>query len=257
MTSMPAEPAAPIAENASYLSRLLDLLELAVSDRAASLSLSELADQAGMPVSTASRLLGQLRSWGFLVEVDGGRTAPGPRLISMSAAVARSAYGDQRLTEATRALTAATGESATACRIVGDQLVIVARTESGRPLRAVNRTGEVLPPSRSAMGKVVLSALPANRQLDVLRAEGVADPQGTLAGLHDELAEAARRGYAVDEETLAVGLRCRAVVVLGWDDQPIAALSVGGPTVRFTTELADESVAPLQAQAAELSGRES
>jgi IclR family acetate operon transcriptional repressor len=240
--------------SASYLARMLNLLEEAVSAKGSLSSLSELAERAGMPVSTTSRLLGQLRSWGFLVEVDGGRIAPGPRLISMSAAVARTAYSDERLNEATRVLTAVTGESATASRIVGDHLMIVARTESGRPLRAVNRTGEVLPASRSAMGKAVLSVLPVHRQLDLLRAEGVEDPESTLAELADELRMSAERGYAVDEETLAVGLRCRAVAVLGWDGIPVAALSVGGPSVRFTAEVADESVLPLQSQAAELSG---
>lgn len=238
----------------SYLARLLDLLELTVSDKGAVSSLSELAERVGMPLSTTSRQLAQLRSWGFLVEVDGGRHAPGPRLISMSAAVARVAYGDQRLKAATRVLAAVTGESATASRIVGDRLVIVARTESGRPLRAVNRTGELLPASRSAMGKAVLCALPVDRRLDFLRAEGVADPEATLGTLQAELEEAAARGYAVDEETLAVGLRCRAVAVLGFDGTPVAALSVGGPTVRFTRELADQSVPPLHTQAAELAG---
>jgi DNA-binding IclR family transcriptional regulator len=251
---MVAKAATPVAENSSYLARLLDLLELAVSDEGAPATLSELAERAGTPVSTTSRLLGQLRSWGFLVEIDGGRHAPGPRLITMSAAVARSAYGDRRLKEATRILTAVTGESATASRLVGDHLVIVARTESGRPLRAVNRTGEVLPASRSAMGKAVLSTLPAHRRLDLIRAEGVANPQAALADIEEELAQTAARGYAVDEETLAVGLRCRAVAVVGWDGTPVAALSVGGPTVRFTAELADRSVPALQAQAAELSG---
>lgn len=240
--------------SASYLARLLDLLELTVSDKGALATLSELAERAAMPVSTTSRQLAQLRAWGFLVEVEGGRHAPGPRLISMSAAVARSVYGDQRLKAATRALTAVTGESATASRIVGDRLVIVARTDSGRPLRAVNRTGEVLPASRSAMGKAVLSLLPADRRLDLLRAEGVPDPEATLRALSAELDEAAARGYAVDEEMLAVGLRCRAVAVLGFDGVPVAALSVGGPTVRFTPELADQSVPPLQSQAAELAG---
>lgn len=244
-----------LAENSSsYLGRLLDLLELVVSDEGASMSLSELAGRAGMPVSTASRLLGQLRSWGFLIEVD-GRAAAGPRLVSISAAVARSAYGDERLKAATRALTNDTRESATACRVIGDQLIIVARSESVRPLRAVNRVGEVVPSGRSAMGKAVLSLLPEDRQLDFLRADAVPDPRATLESLRAELDEAAQSGYAVDEETLTPGLRCRAVAVLGWDGAPVAALSVGGPAIRFTREVADESVASLREQARELSSR--
>lgn len=256
MSRLPDSSAEHSAENSSsYLARLLDLLELAVSDEGATMSLSEFASQVGMPVSTASRLLAQLRSWDFLIEVDGGRTSPGPRLISMSAAVARSAYGDARLMAATRALTNATGESATVGRVIGDRLIIVARSESPRPLRAVNRTGEVVPAGRSAMGKAVLSVLPEDRQLDFLRADGASDPHATLESLRAELYEAAQRGYAVDEETLTPALRCRAVAVLGWDGAPVAALSVGGPTIRFTPEVADESVAALRAQARELSSQ--
>lgn len=238
----------------SYLGRMLDLLEVAVTDPASPLTLSGLSERVGIPQSTASRLIGQLTSWGFLTEGPGGRHAPGPRLVGISAAVAEWAHGDQRLLEATRLLAAATGESATAGRIVGDRILIVARTESSRALRAVNRTGEVVPASRSAIGKAILCWLPRDRQLDLLRAEGVAEPARVLDGLADELAEACERGYAVDEENLSVGLRCRAMAVIGWDGLPAAALSVGGPTARFTTEVADECVRALRTETSRLTG---
>jgi IclR family acetate operon transcriptional repressor len=256
MTTMATKRAAPpsTAQSPSYMGRMLDLLELAVTDPASPFTLSELADRAGIPQSTASRLLGQLTSWGFLTEGAGARHAPGPRLVGMSAAVAEWMHGDRRLTEATRALSAATGESATAGRVVGERIVIVARTESRRALRAVNRTGEVVPASRSAIGKAILSGLPRPRQLDLLRAEGVAEPARTLDGLADELAEARERGYAVDEENLSVGLRCRAMAIPGWDGPPVAALSVGGPTARFTAEVADGSVRALRTEISRLNG---
>jgi IclR family acetate operon transcriptional repressor len=167
--------------------------------------------------------------------------------VAMSAAIAEWLHSDRRLRDATRALSAATAESATAGRLIGDKVLIVARTEPDHPLRAVNRTGELVPPSRSAMGKAILCWLPRDRQLDLLRAEGVADPEGLLDDLAEELAAAREVGYAVDEETLTVGLRCRASAIQDWDGIPVAALAVSGPTARFTAPLADAAV-PLLIQ---------
>ena len=43
-----------------------------------------------------------------------------------------------------------------------------------------------------------------------------------------------RTGYAVDHEENAAGLRCVAAVVCNEAAEPIAALSIAGPTVRLT-----------------------
>jgi DNA-binding IclR family transcriptional regulator len=51
-----------------------------------------------------------------------------------------------------------------------------------------------------------------------------------------ELEKTLRRGYAVDDEELEEGLRCIAVPLLDAQHQPVAAVSVSGPSFRVTAQ---------------------
>ena len=48
-----------------------------------------------------------------------------------------------------------------------------------------------------------------------------------------ELQAILSRGYAVDDEENAVGLRCVASVIFDEHGEPLAGLSVSGPTARI------------------------
>ncbi|MFE9206582.1 IclR family transcriptional regulator [Micromonospora sp. NPDC007230] len=234
----------------SYMGRILNLLETSVVAEGAPLTLTELAAVAGAPLSTVSRLTAQLIEWGFLDETDGQRFVPGRRLVAMAVAVSEHLYSNDRFQQAARLLAGLTGESTTAGRIVGNNMYIIARTDSEQPLRAVSRIGERIPPERSALGKAVLSHLPRARQLGLLAGAALEDPEAVLEAMQPELEEARRVGYAVDEETYDIGLRCRAAAVIGPDGEAVAGLSISGPAARFTYELAEESVAALCREAA-------
>ena len=51
-----------------------------------------------------------------------------------------------------------------------------------------------------------------------------------------EIEKTRRRGYAVDDEELEEGLRCIAVPLLDAQRQPVAAVSVSGPSFRVTAQ---------------------
>lgn len=240
----------------SYMGRILNLLETSVTADGAPLTLSELAAAADAPLSTVSRLVAQLVVWGFLDETAAHRFVPGRRMVAMATAVSEHLYSNDRLQQATRLLTGVTGESTTAGRIVGNSMYIIARTESEQPLRAVNRIGEFIRPESSALGKAIMSRLPRSRQLALLGGAGVEDPEAVLDAMQPELAEALHRGYAVDEETYAVGLRCRAAAVVGPDGVAVAGLSISGPAARFTRELADGAVEALRQEAAAIGAQQ-
>jgi IclR family acetate operon transcriptional repressor len=171
----------------------------------------------------------------------------------MSLSVSEGLHSVDALARATRTLCAVTGESVTAGLLIGSTLLIVARTESNNSLRAVNRIGEIISPTYSALGKAMLSRMPEEKQLQLVHAEVGDRADSVLFGLRKELDDAVLSGYAVDEETYAVGLRCRAAAVIARDGTAIGGISIGGPAARFTRELADEAIAPLLVATAELS----
>jgi IclR family acetate operon transcriptional repressor len=237
----------------SYLARLLDVMDIAVTHDRAPLQLGEIATAAGVPVSTASRLVALLVERGFLVQVAKSGYAAGPRLLHMALHTLDQMHEADRLKTAVDVLAEATGESASAGLLVGNEIVLVARREPEHSLRAVARVGDVITPHTSAMGKAILSMLPAERQATVLRT-AVGDQAAEVLGeVEAELAAARSAGFAVDEESYAVGLRCRAAAILDRSGHSVGGISIAGPAARFTRESANACVPTLLAEARRLS----
>src|SRR5262249_54816999 len=56
------------------------------------------------------------------------------------------------------------------------------------------------------------------------------------SALRDELAATRERGFAIDDEEHALGLRCVASLVFDEIGDPLAAISVSGPTARIADQ---------------------
>ncbi|MGA8112083.1 MAG: IclR family transcriptional regulator [Actinocatenispora sp.] len=238
----------------SYLSRLLDVLDVAITHERVPLPMSEIAAEAHVPVSTASRLLALLCRNGFLVPLPRAGYAAGPRMLHVAVRALEQLHDADRLKAAVHDLARQTGESVSAGLLVGDQIVLVARQEPDhQSLRAVARVGDIIAPHTSAMGKAVLSRLPATRQLAVVGTAVGDRATATLAELAHELTAARADGYAVDEGTYTVGLRCRAAALLDRDGHAVGGLSIAGPAARFTHDQAQATLPALGSQIARLS----
>lgn len=238
----------------SYLARLLDVLEcVATHDRG--IALRTLAADAGIPMSTASRLTGLLVERGYAQRDPHGLLHPGARLLHLGLRTVAQLHDAPRFDAAVRAVAQATGESASAGLLVGSEIVLVARHEPDHPLRVVARVGDMVAPHTTAMGKAILAHLPRQRRWEVVAAQvGDDKAEAVLRDLDWELSEVKAGGFACDEETFAVGQRCRAVVLRDPAGQLVGGLSVAGPTARLTVEAADAATGQLRAQAARLAG---
>ena len=62
-----------------------------------------------------------------------------------------------------------------------------------------------------------------------------------------------KRGYSLDDEEFAPGIRCLAAPVYASDGNVAAAIGITASTVRFTKERIPEMAGKVQAAAAELS----
>jgi IclR family acetate operon transcriptional repressor len=236
----------------SYLSRLLDLVQAVAAAPDEGLRLSELAERAGVPASTAVRLVRLLEERGVARRLPDKRIVPGPALVALGLRSLRRVPAE-RFHDAVQTLVEASGESVSAGLVVGAEVTLVARRESEHPLRYVASVGDVIAPHRSAMGRAILAHVAPARRDEILRAAVGDDAETVLAGLASDLAETRQTGVGRDEEQFAVGLRCIAAPVLGADGEAVGAISISGPSARFTRERADMFVPVLLEQTRRLS----
>lgn len=239
----------------SYLRRLLHFLSVALSDGSNARGLTEIAREAGIPLSTASRLASLLTEAEMLRILPSGGYGPGAELIRIAGNALVSLRGDLHFQTVVRSLAEATFESASAGMLVGDVIVLIAREEPEHSLRAVARVGDSISPHTSAMGKAILANLRAERRLAVLR-NAVGPEAGRIEQeLASELAAIRMQGYALDEETYSPGLRCRAAAFLDEEGLAVGGISVAGPAARFSFAKATECLPLLQTMVGELSAR--
>lgn len=236
----------------SYLPRLLDVMEHVVA-APGPVALSSLASATGIPLSTASRLSALLASRGYLYRRESGSFVAGPLLAQLGLRAISRLHDATQLEIATSELCRKVAESVSAGLLIGDEIVLVARTEPDYPLRVVARVGDVVAPHTSAMGKVILAHLAPRQRVEVLsRHCGDEQAEVLLQELEPELAEVRETGFACDEQTYAVGQRCRAVALFR-ADRAFGALSVAGPAARFSVDAAVVATGLLRTKADELS----
>ncbi|HSD59775.1 MAG TPA: IclR family transcriptional regulator C-terminal domain-containing protein, partial [Burkholderiales bacterium] len=79
------------------------------------------------------------------------------------------------------------------------------------------------------------------------------------ARLADELSATRQRGFALDDEEHAIGLRCAAAAIVDEEGRPLGAISISGPAARLSRERLLELGARVAREAAsitrELGGR--
>jgi IclR family acetate operon transcriptional repressor len=136
----------------------------------------------------------------------------------------------------------------------GGEAVCLAQVECRQLMRAIARPGGRVKMHCSSAGKAILAWLPEREVGKVLERHGLPGvTERTLTtpkALRADLEQVRRRGYAIDDEEHAVGLRCVAAPILDEHGAPLAGLSVSGPTARIP----DHRVSLLGALVAEAAG---
>ena len=236
----PAGPAADRSDQVQSLVRALTIVNrLADSDEG--VSLTEVAQQVGLSASTAHRLLTTLEQERY-VHYD-----PERRLwsVGVQAFMTGNAFLKTRalVTLARphmRALMEASEETVNLA--VEDQgaAVYLAQVECRQMMRAFARPGGRVPLHCSSVGKALLSAMPESRLSKILHRQGLprvtVKTLNTTMALREDLERSRHRGYAIDDEEHAVGLRCIAAVVFDETSSPVAAVSVSGPMARISDD---------------------
>jgi len=208
---------------------------------------AEICDGLELPRSSAHGVLGTMERHGYVVR-RGGTYALGRRVWE----VAQSWGGlDLRalVRPAMQELVAVTGETVQAAQLEGAVAHYFEVCESPHPVKLSSRPGARLPAHASGVGKALLAALDpaeARRRLSVVELPALT--ARTLTDVEDLLAEFARirkRGYSIDDEEFALGLRCVAMPVRSTMGEVVAAISVAMPEPRYSRAIAASNRAAL------------
>ncbi len=244
---------AKVSEGTASLDKALDVLD-AVGNSPAGLSQAELAERLALPRTTLYRLLGTLVARGLL------RRDPLRRVYCLGFRCfeyARSAYAMPDLVAAAgaelRALRDMTGETTYLATLDGLEVVSLERVDGAHSLRSQATLGQRKPLHCTSQGKAILAALPP-KQRDALIKDITLSPQTprTLTDrrrLQAELRLTATRGWSIDDEEIALGVRCCGAAIVDAQGQVRGAISVAGPAFRLTMERV-ELLGPEVAEAA-------
>ncbi len=233
------------------------LTVLATLARQEGATLSDLAQTMGMPASTLHRLLATLDAHGF-AEMD---PVTQHWRVGLGAFRVGSAFLQRtNVVEAARApmraLMEATGETANLGLIDGDEVVFVAQAESHAPIRAFFRPGSRGAMHASGIGKALLAALPRARVHALVGRTGLPGFTPTTLTTPDalaaDLAATAERGWSFDDQERHPGMSCIAAVIRDSTGEPVAGVSVSGPSARFTPDRRGGIGAQVAATAAEI-----
>jgi IclR family transcriptional regulator, acetate operon repressor len=204
---------------------------------------SELAEAAGQAPATVYRALQTFAAHGIVEQAPGSQVwSVGPEAFRIgSAFLARTSLVEQAR-GAMRELMEATGETANLAIADGAEVVFLSQVETQEPIRAFFRLGSRGPIHASGIGKALLAFPPEARLERLLRGGALAAfTHRTIvepARLRAELAATRARGWALDDEERAEGMRCVAAPIFNEHREAVAGVSISGPAARLPREAA-------------------
>jgi IclR family transcriptional regulator, acetate operon repressor len=191
-------------------------------------SVGELAERAGLPKSTTSRLLAALERQGLVQRLgERGRLRPGPVLLRFATRDGAATLVELAQPSLER-LAAASGETINLAVPGPDGVEHLAQEDTAHLVGVTDWVGRPVPYEAAANGKCFLAF-------------------GLTGAETPELQRVRARGWATSVDELEDGLSAVAAPVLGVDGDAIAALSISGPSTRLTSERI-AALAPLLVQ---------
>jgi IclR family KDG regulon transcriptional repressor len=198
----------------------------------------EVGKALGMTRSNAHRTLQTLVECGWaLQDADTSAYRPSPRLFELSALL--EAAGDLRtlLRPRLAALAQATGETIHLAALDGADIVYLDKFDSPLPVAAYSRIGGRAPAYCVASGKALLAATVADASdLKPLLGTLVAHTPNTLTDFDELAADLQRvreRGYGENREEWRLGVCGLGAPVFNARREPVAAVGMSVPSIRF------------------------
>jgi DNA-binding IclR family transcriptional regulator len=224
----PAGPTGPV------LTRGLALLGAFGPARPA-MTLSQLARHAGMPLSTAHRLLGELVEWGALERDEAGSYRIGLRLWELGALAPRGQGLRERALPFLEDLSQITRENVQLAVREGTEVVFVERIGGSVAVPVLTRVGGRFALTATGVGLVLLAHAPVEVQEDVLGGRIERFTERTVTDtdqLRRMLADVRVNGFSISDRQVTMDALSVGAPIQDERGQVVAAVSL---VVRYGT----------------------
>jgi DNA-binding IclR family transcriptional regulator len=217
---------------ATVTSRALALLG-AFDDDHRRLSLTTLAERAGLPVPTAHRLVAELVAWGALARTGSGEYVVGRRLWDIGLLAPARTDLRELASPYLHDLYGATLATVHLAVRDGTEVLYLDRLRGSASVPIVSTVGSRLPMHATGVGKVLLAHAPAEVQHEVMgRLTRITPYTITQPGqLRRQLARVLRDDYATTVEEMSLGA-CSVAVPVRSGHRVVAALGIVVPSLR-------------------------
>ncbi len=230
--------------DAKILEKGLKLLE-ELAQSANGKTALELANLLGIHKTSVYRYLNTLLEMGYIRTDGNGTYHLGNKILELGSHMLRRMPLRETAHPFLVKLSAETQKTVHLCVLDGTEVVYLDKVESQRSLPIISRIGSRAPAYCTGVGKALLSSLPTDQVLELLkktplirRTENtITDPMKLI----EELKLTKERGYAIDDGEHEEGIKCFAAPIKGFGGEAIGAISATGLKREFnSSEVANE-----------------
>lgn len=136
------------------------------------------------------------------------------------------------------------------------QVLFLSQVETHHNIRAFFPPGAMSPMHASGIGKALLAQLADKEVASIVRRHRLVrftdETLVTPESLAADLAETRKRGYAFDKEEKNPGMRCIAAPVFDMHNEPVAGVSISGPSARIPDSRVEALAAAVRTAAVQL-----
>jgi len=238
----------PSRYNVEALARGLDILGL-FSPQNTSLSLSEVVSLLNLNKSTVFRLLSTLETMGYLDRDPGTRRyRPSLKLLHLGYTVINSLEVRQVARPYLESLSREVEETVSLCVLDGSHVIYVDRVRNKSIVGVLLKVGSRIPAHCATVGKVLLADLTPD-ELDAYlnSAELARCTSRTISGreaLLGELSKVRKKGFAICDGELTVGLRAAGAPIYDHQKKAVAAINVSGSSTTLTISHLKKVIVP-------------
>jgi DNA-binding IclR family transcriptional regulator len=221
------------------LVKSLRLLKLFTPQRNA-WTAEDMAAALGFHKSSVQRILATLENEGFLSRVAPRRTEYrlGPDILFLGNVAEMSLDLRSVARPIMLDLVQRARETCYLCVADQDQCLYIDKVECSQPIRIINQVGQRNPMHCTGVGKALMSGMTDDTIDRLIETRGLkAHTRNSITDrfrLREELEGIRRNGIALDNEELDLGVKCVAAPIRDSSGRVVAAISLSGPTQRFT-----------------------